>query len=46
MAFSFLIFQFLEYFPLAQPFLNNLNDQLKNVWCHIGIAPFMILIDT
>jgi hypothetical protein len=43
MPFSFLIFQFLEDFSLPQPFLNELNDQLKNVWCHIGIAPFMIL---
>jgi hypothetical protein len=39
----FLIFLFLEDFPLHQPFLNKLNDQLKNVWFHIGIAPFMIL---
>jgi hypothetical protein len=44
MAFSFLIFRFLEDFSLPQPFLNKLNEQLKNVWCHIGIALFMILI--
>jgi hypothetical protein len=39
----FLIFRFLEDFPLPQSFLNKLNDQLKNVWCYIGISPFMIL---
>jgi hypothetical protein len=31
---------------LPQHFLNKLDDQFKNMWYHIGIAPFMILIDT
>jgi hypothetical protein len=39
----FLIFQLLEDFALSQPFCNKLNNQLKNVWCHIEIDPFTIL---
>jgi hypothetical protein len=38
-----LIFRFLKDFSLSQSFLNKLNNQLKNMWCHIGIAPFIIL---